>query len=403
MTREQPQKSSEPESKSAPGNGPLAAYRVLQERGELKPDPAQERVVRRLDRLHQDLEKAQSAGNRGFLARLFGRNRSDASPPRGIYIYGDVGRGKSMLMDLFYDNAPTAARRRVHFHAFMLEVHARIHDWRGMTRAAREKVAGKGVGDDPIPPLARAVARETRLLCFDEFQVTDVADAMILGRLFSALWAEGVVTVATSNRVPKDLYKDGLNRQLFLPFIDLLHERLDVVELNGPTDYRLERLGGAPVYYSPISEEATRALSETFYRLTDHEVGDRTAVGPDEIEVQGRTLHVPVASRGVAVFSFKRLCCNPLGAADYLAIAWRYHTVIVVGIPRMGPDMRNEARRFVTLIDAFYENNVKLLCSAAAPPAELYDAGDGSFEFQRTVSRLMEMQSADYLARGHAV
>jgi len=230
-----------------------------------------------------------------------------------------------------------------------------------------------------------------------------VADAMILGRLFTALWDQGVVTVATSNRMPEDLYKGGLNRQLFLPFIDLVRARLDVVELSGPTDYRLDRLGGAPVYYAPISDEATRALSETFYRLTDHEVGDRSAVGPEEIEVKGRKLFVPIGSRGVAVFSFKRLCENPLGAADYLAIAWRYHTVIIVGIPRMGPEKRNEAKRFVTLIDALYENNVKLLCSAAAPPDELYDAGDGSFEFQRTASRLMEMQSADYLARGHAV
>ncbi|RMF11884.1 MAG: AFG1 family ATPase [Alphaproteobacteria bacterium] len=386
--------------------GPLAAYEAMRARAELKPDAGQERVARRLDRLHRELADWHPAG-RSLVARLLapfsGRARNANAAPRGIYMYGGVGRGKSMLMDLFFAGAPVDAKRRVHFHAFMLEIHSRIHDWRQMTTAERERVAWKGVGDDPIPPLAREVAKGARLLCFDEFQVTDVADAMILARLFTALWDEGVVTVATSNRAPEALYEGGLNRQLFLPFIDLVRDRLDVIELDGPTDYRLERLGGAPVYYTPISEEATKALSETFYRMTDHEVGDRSAVGPEELEVQGRKLFVPVASRGVAVFSFKRLCCNPLGAADYLAIAWTYHTVIVVGIPRMGPEMRNEAKRFVTLIDALYENNVKLLCSAAAPPEQLYEAGDGSFEFQRTVSRLREMQSADYLARGHAV
>lgn len=382
------------------GEGPLAAYEALRTAGDLKPDAGQAAVVRRLDRLYSELQGWRAA-KPGLIGRLLGRGAGD--PPRGVYIYGDVGRGKSMLMDLFFDHAPVDAKRRVHFHAFMLEMHEKIHAWRQMSVAAREQKAGKGVGDDPIPPLARDVAAEARLLCFDEFQVTDVADAMILGRLFTALWQEGVVTVATSNRVPEDLYKDGLNRQLFLPFIDLIRARLDVVELDGPTDYRLERLGGAPVYYSPISDEATKALSETFYRLTDHEVGDRDAVGPDELDLKGRKLHVPIASRGVAVFSFKRLCHNPLGAADYLAIAWAYHTVIIVGIPRMGPEMRNEAKRFVTLVDALYENNVKLLCSAAAPPDQLYDAGDGSFEFQRTASRLMEMQSEDYLSRGHAV
>ena len=392
----------EQQTNTVTGDGPLAAYEALRARGDLKPDAAQQAVVRRLDRLHLDLMKWRPEGG-GFLDKLLGRSRKPDAPPRGIYMHGDVGRGKSMLMDLFFAGAPVEAKRRVHFHAFMLEVHGRIHAWRQMSQAEREQAAGKGAGDDPIPPLAREVAREARLLCFDEFQVTDVADAMILARLFTALWGQGVVTVATSNRPPEDLYKDGLNRQLFLPFIDLVRTRLDVVALDGPTDYRLERLGGAPVYYTPISEEATRALSETFYRMTDHEVGDRAAVGPEELEVQGRTLFVPIASRGVAVFSFKRLCCNPLGAADYLAIAWAYHTVIVVGIPKMGPDMRNEAKRFVTLIDALYENNVKLLCSAAAPSKHLYDAGDGSFEFHRTASRLNEMQSADYLARGHAV
>lgn len=359
----------------------------------------------RLQRLYGELKAAEAraseSGKRWF-SGLFGR-KAAASFVRGIYIHGDVGRGKSMIMDLFYDTAPVRARRRVHFHAFMLEVHAKIHRWRQMSPADRRQEFGPDVGDDPIPPLAANIAADARLLCFDEFQVTDVADAMILARLFSELFSRGVVVVSTSNRAPEALYAGGLNRQLFLPFIDLVRRKMDVLELNGPTDYRLDRLGGAPVYYWPADQRATKALSETFYRMTDHEVGDRAAVGPDEIEVQGRQLFVPIASRGVAVFSFKRLCENALGAADYLAIAWRYHTVILVGIPKLGPEKRNEAKRFVTLIDALYENNVKLLCSAAAPPDALYETGDGHFEFQRTVSRLMEMQSAQYLSKGHAV
>lgn len=380
--------------------GPLAAYEEMRAAGHLRDDPAQLAVVKRLQRLHDEL--AAGSSDKGWLGRLFRRDARPSSP-RGLYIHGGVGRGKSMVMDLFFASAPVARKRRVHFHAFMLDVHARIHEWRRMDRAARERMAWRGVGDDPIPPLAARLAEEARLLCFDEFQVTDVADAMILSRLFTALMDAGVVVVATSNRVPEDLYLGGLNRQLFLPFIALVRERLDVIPLDGPTDYRLARLAGAKVYHWPISDEATRALSEAFYRLTDNEVGDRSAVGPEEIEVQGRKLYVPVASRGVAVFSFKRLCANPLGPADYLAIAWRYHTVIIVGIPRLGPEKRNEAKRFVTLIDALYENRVKLLCSAEAPPEELYPAGDGAFEFERTVSRLNEMQSADYLAQGHGV
>ncbi len=380
--------------------GPLAAYEEMRAAGHLRDDPGQLAVVKRLQRLHDEL--AAGSSDKGWLGRLFRRDARPSSP-RGLYIHGGVGRGKSMVMDLFFASAPVAKKRRVHFHAFMLDVHARIHEWRRMDRAARERMAWRGVGDDPIPPLAARLAEEARLLCFDEFQVTDVADAMILSRLFTALMDAGVVVVATSNRVPEDLYLGGLNRQLFLPFIALVRERLDVIPLDGPTDYRLARLAGARVYHWPISDEATRALSEAFYRLTDNEVGDRSAVGPEEIEVQGRKLYVPVASRGVAVFSFKRLCANPLGPADYLAIAWRYHTVIIVGIPRLGPEKRNEAKRFVTLIDALYENRVKLLCSAEAPPEELYPAGDGAFEFERTVSRLNEMQSADYLAQGHGV
>lgn len=387
------------------GDSPLEVYRSLRACGNLKPDPVQEAAAIRLQRLHDELKVAEASageGRKSWFSGLLGR-KARTSFTRGIYIYGDVGRGKSMIMDMFYDTAPVKAKRRVHFHAFMLEVHAKIHRWRQMSSQERLQEAGRDAGDDPIPPLAANIAVGARLLCFDEFQVTDVADAMILARLFGELFIRGVVVVSTSNRAPETLYAGGLNRQLFLPFIDLVRQKMDVLELNGPIDYRLDRLGGAPVYYWPADQKATKALSETFYRMTDHEVGDRAAVGPDEIEVQGRQLFVPIASRGVAVFSFKRLCENALGAADYLAIAWRYHTVILVGIPKLGPEKRNEAKRFVTLIDALYENNVKLLCSAAAPADELYEKGDGHFEFQRTVSRLMEMQSAQYLSKGHAV
>ena len=295
-----------------------------------------------------------------------------------------------MVMDLFYAEAAVSPKERIHFHAFMLDVHARIH-------AARESA-----GEDPIPVVARDIAGAARLLCFDEMQVNNVADAMILSRLFTALLDAGTVVVTTSNRPPADLYKDGLNRQLFLPFIALLEQRLDVVGLNGPTDYRLERLGGMPTYHVPNGPEATAKLSEAFFRLTDYPPEDRAHVPSETIAVPGgRSLFVPKALKGVAVFSFKRLCAQPLGAADYLAIARRYHTVVMVGIPRLDPERRNEAARFVTLIDTLYEHKVKLLAAADAVPQALYPAGDGSFEFERTASRLMEMQSADYLALGH--
>ncbi|MBT5185483.1 MAG: cell division protein ZapE, partial [Kordiimonadaceae bacterium] len=314
----------------------------------------------------------------------------------------DVGRGKSMLMDLFFDLAPIKEKRRVHFHAFMLEIHKEMHEWRYMDSAARiEKFGVKD--DDPIPPLAAKIAAESSLLCFDEFQVTDVTDAMILGRLFKTLFEQGVVMVLTSNRIPDDLYKDGLNRGLFLPTIELIKNKLNIEALDGPTDYRMERMKGMEVYHYPLGEEATKALSSSFWRLTDHEVNDRTQVEADDIEVQGRILHIPVTSRGVAVVSFKKICGAALGSADYLALAWKYHTVIMVGIPELGPENRNEAKRFVIFIDSLYENNVKFLCCAAVAPEKLYAEGNGHFEFQRTVSRLMEMQSKEYLAKGHAV
>jgi cell division protein ZapE len=295
-----------------------------------------------------------------------------------------------MLMDLAFQHIDVQPKRRVHFHAFMLQTHQRL-------KAARRDEDG-----DPLEDVADIVADEAKLLCFDEMQVTNPADAMILSRLFEKLLERGVRVIATSNRPPADLYKDGLNRELFLPFIATLETRFDLVEVNGPTDYRLDRLAGVDVWHVPNGPEATDALSKAFFQLTDYAVEDRDKVPTEELEVGGgRTLHVPKSLKGVAVFSFKRLCGSPRGAADYLAVAQRFHTVIIVGIPVMGPDMRNEAARFVTLVDELYEHRVKLLAAADTDPAGLHPSGDGSFEFHRTVSRLEEMRSAEYLAEGH--
>lgn len=364
--------------------GPVArAYDLLIKAGELKPDPAQANAVAALDRLAAAIREG------GFLSRLLGSNSKGLA---GVYLWGGVGRGKSMLMDLAFAHIDVTPKRRVHFNEFMLETHARL-------QRVRERHEG-----DPIEPVAEEIADEARLLCFDEMQVTNPADAMILSRLFAKLIEASVKVVTTSNRPPSDLYKDGLNRELFVLFIELIERRMLVVPVNGPVDYRLERLEGVEVWHVPNGPQATAALSRAFFQLTDYPVEDRAKVPAEDIDVGGgRTLHVPKSLKGVAVFSFKRLCGEPRGAADYLAIARRYHTVILVGIPVMGPDMRNEAARFVTLIDALYEHKVKLLAAADAEPEDLYPAGDGSFEFQRTVSRLEEMRSADYLAEGHGV
>lgn len=363
----------------------LAAYRALVAADELKPDPDQAQAAARLALIQQQLEAVPPRGS--TLWRLLGR-RPD--PVRGLYLWGGVGRGKSMLMDLFYDAVQIKRKRRAHFHEFMLDIHARL-------KVERDKEKG-----DPIPPVVAALADEARLLCFDEMVVNNMADAAIMSRLFAGLFDAGVTLVTTSNRHPDDLYKDGLNRQLFLPFIALVKERLDVMALDGPTDYRRDRLGQARTWLVPNGAEATRELSETFFRLTDYPPEDRAHVPSAEIEVGGgRTLFVPKALKGVAVFSFKRLCADARGAADYLAVARRFHTVIVVGIPVLGPHNRNEAARFVTLIDALYEYRVKLLAAADAAPDALYPEGDGKFEFERTVSRLLEMQSEEYLAEGH--
>jgi cell division protein ZapE len=366
----------------------LGRYEALVKAGELRPDPEQAAAAARLARLQSELESAGTGDGVGFIGKLL---RRKPERPRGIYMWGGVGRGKSMLMDLFHETLPIAAKRRVHFHAFMIEVHA-------LLREERRKESG-----DPIPPVAEALARDVRCLAFDEMVVNNSADAMIMSRLFTNLIVEqGVTVVTTSNRAPGELYKDGLNREHFLPFIALIESELDVLALNGPVDYRLERLGGMEMWHTPLGDAATAQVREAFFRLTDYPPEDSAHVPSTELDVGGgRTLHVPKSLKGVAVFSFKRLCAEARGAADYLAIAREFHTVILVGIPRMGPENRNEAARFVTLIDALYESKVKLLATAAAQPEELYMEGNGRFEFERTVSRLNEMQSAEYLALGH--
>jgi cell division protein ZapE len=366
--------------------GIVARYEELVAAGELKPDPEQAAAAKRLEALQRELEAPEARG--GLFGKLFGKKREI---PRGVYMWGGVGRGKSMLMDLFHDTLKIPEKRRIHFHAFMLEVHA-------LLREERKKESG-----DPVPPVAATIASNVRCLAFDEMVVNNSADAMIMSRLFTGLIVDqGVTIVTTSNRAPSELYKDGLNREHFLPFIALIQKELDVLTLNGPVDYRLERLGGMATWHSPTGDAATAQVREAFFRLTDYPPEDSAHVPSSELEVGGgRTLFVPKSLKGVAVFSFKRLCREARGAADYLAIAQTYHTVIIVGIPRMGPENRNEAARFITLIDALYENKVKLLATADAEPEELYEAGDGRFEFERTVSRLNEMQSADYLALGH--
>ncbi|WP_430396178.1 cell division protein ZapE [Ferrovibrio sp.] len=373
--------------------GPLETYRAKLAAGELQGDEAQELAAEKLELLSRRLAHyTPGQGDEGWLQRLsFGRRREPA--PQGLYIFGEVGRGKSMLMDLFFATAPVAKKRRVHFHAFMQEVHAAIFRYRSLPDDSAERKKG---GDDPIKPVAKAIAEQAWLLCFDELQVSDVADAMILGRLFQKLFDRGVVVVATSNRAPDELYLNGLNRPLFVPFIALFKEKLDVLQLAAARDYRLQRLSGAKVWHSPLGAESDAALARAFALLTDDDAGEAA-----DIELLGRKLHVPRQARGVAWFSFAELCESPLGPADFLAVARSFHSVILGGIPELGPDKRNEAKRFVTLIDALYEAKVKLIASAAAPPETLYPSGDGAFEFQRCVSRLNEMQSDDYRAQRH--
>ena len=369
-------------------DGPLFAYRDMRRAGALQADQMQELAVEKFQSLHNGLKGYDpTAGMTGWKARL-GLARRIADPPMGLYIYGGVGRGKSMLMDLFFDKSVVEHKRRVHFHEFMIEVQEKLHQWRKQEKNARE--------DDPIVPIADEIAEAAWLLCFDEFHVVDIADAMILGRLFEALFARGVVVVATSNFAPDMLYKDGLNRELFLPFIDLIKEKLDVLHLASPTDYRHERLMHMQVYLSPLGAETTAALERDFAELTEGAIA-----GSDALEVKGRTLPVSRAARGVAWFTFDELCGRPLGAGDYIAVAERYHTIVLDGVPQLPEARRNEAKRFMLLIDELYEHKANLVMGADVSPAELYTEGRHAFEFERTVSRLMEMQSEEYLDAPH--
>lgn len=374
--------------------GPLPAYRARVAQGALRSDPAQAHAAELLQGLWVRLrgyDPQRGPEQRGILSRLFGKRGSGelgAAPasPHGLYLVGAVGRGKSMLMDLFFDTAEVARKRRIHFHAFMQEAHQRIHRWKQQNPG----------GVDPIPPLADTIAAEAALLCFDEFQVHDIADAMILGRLFEALFQRGVVMVATSNTAPEDLFRGKPGRDAFLPFIALIQARVDVHYLEAAQDYRRERIRGLPTWHHPADGRAERALDAAFRELTGEARGT-----PCALDVLGRRVEVEEAARGVARSGFDALCGKPLGPADYLALATHFHALVLDGIPRLGPENFDKARRFITLVDALYEHRCKLVASAEASPDLIYEKGENAAMFERTASRLNEMQSQEYLGLPH--
>lgn len=360
--------------------------------GDIQPDPIQAVLADRLDRLERELKLQALPAKSSALGWLFGKREKPAAP-RGLYIHGSVGRGKSMMMDLFFRLSSEPRKRRLHFHEFMREAHERINAHRAAVKA------GEAKGDDPIPPVAEAIGAQARLLCFDEFTVTDIADAMILSRLFDALFAQGVVLVATSNVAPDDLYRNGLNRPLFLPFVETLKSRADVFFLDAPTDYRMETVGGDDVYVTPLGPQAESRMDALW-----RQVLGGAKEGSESFEVAGRRIAVPRAGQGAARFTFADLLQRPLGANDYLAFAARYHTLVLDGVPVMTQDQRNEAKRFILLIDTLYDAGRRIILSAAAPAHELYRGTSGTelFEFDRTVSRLTEMRSDEYLAQAAA-
>jgi cell division protein ZapE len=367
-------------------------YAALVAAGKIEADPGQAVLARRLAALEQRLEQHRLAQKSSSLGWLFGKREKAGAPLKGLYVHGEVGRGKTLLMDLFFASSAVRRKRRVHFHEFMADVHERVHIYR------QEIKNGEASELDPIQRAAAAIAEESWLLCFDEFHVTDIADAMILARLFTRLFELGIVMVATSNLAPNELYKDGLNRALFLPFVALLQQHCEVVRLDARVDFRLEKLTGVPTWYVPPDAEADAALDEAWRRLAGEHAG-----APHELILKGRIVRVPKAAMGIAYFSFDDLCAQPLAAADYLKIAHEFHTVILDRIPVMDVSRRNEAKRFIILIDTLYDHAVKLLASAQAQPDELYLATEGyeANEFKRTASRLIEMRSQAYLGLPH--
>jgi cell division protein ZapE len=367
-----------------------AHYQALVSSGAIEADAAQARAVEAFAALEQRLASYRPVRKQGLLGRLFADK--DAAPPRGLYIHGEVGRGKTMLMDLFFQQSPVAHKRRAHFHEFMAEVHERIYGF-------RQNIArGEMADGDVIALTAASIFEQAWLLCFDEFHVTDIADAMILGRLFSRLFELGTVVVATSNVAPEDLYKGGLNRALFLPFIKQISDHMDVLRLDARTDFRLEKLAGVKMWLVPAGVEAAAALDRAWGKMTGH-----APCKPRDISIKGRVLHVPCSAHGVARFSFSDICEKPLAASDYLRLAHDYHTILIDRIPVMDYAERNAAKRFIALIDTLYDNAVKLMASAEADPVSLYKATDGyeANEFKRTSSRLIEMSSESYLALPH--
>lgn len=360
---------------------------AMTQAGTLQPDSHQFGVAEKLDRILTEFKARKPAAKTSALGWMFAQKRKQQIPIQGLYIHGSVGRGKTMLMDLFFKLAPIEKKRRSHFHEFMADVHARIHAHRQKLKAGETKQA------DPVPPVAAALREEAQLLCFDEFTVTDIADAMILARLFTELFARGCTLVATSNVEPDNLYKDGLNRGLFLPFVDLLKKNVQISTLDSPTDYRLEKMESLPVYIAPL-DDAPKMMDIAWKRVTNGAVE-----APVSIEMKGRTIEIPRAAGRAARFSFRDLCERPLGASDYLAIAKRFDVVFVENIPHLGPEKRNETKRFIILIDTLYDASVRLFASAVAMPEALLTEKKGTegFEFDRTVSRLFEMRSADYL------
>ncbi|MDE2377826.1 cell division protein ZapE [Bradyrhizobium sp.] len=375
---------------SSPPSTFRAEYQALVASGAIEPDEAQAEVAEAYAALERRLAGYKPLRKQGLLGRLFGDK--DETPPRGLYVHGEVGRGKTMLMDLFFQHSSVAHKRRAHFHEFMAEVHERIYGY-------RQNIARGEIADgDVIALTASAIFDESWLLCFDEFHVTDIADAMILGRLFAKLFELGTVVVATSNVAPDDLYKGGLNRALFMPFIAHIKSHMDVLRLDARTDFRLEKLQGVKMWLVPADSDADAALDRAWARMTGHAKGK-----PRDISIKGRILHVPRSAHGVARFSFTDLCQKPLAASDYLRLAHDYHTILVDRIPVMDYAERNAAKRFITLIDTLYDNAVKLMASAEANPVSLYlaDEGNEANEFKRTASRLIEMSSESYLALPH--